>query len=83
MKSYAQFTCMQFDRPAPHVLRITLDRPDKLNAINRTLHGELERIWSVIDADPDVRCSIITGSGRAFCVGGDASDCGELPLLAR
>lgn len=78
MDRYAQFTTMQFDRPAPHVLRITLDRPDKLNAINRTMHGELERIWSVIDADPEIRCSIITGGGRAFCVGGDAADLGEV-----
>lgn len=78
MDRYNEFTCMQFDRPAPHVLRITLDRPEKLNAINRTLHGELERIWSIIDADPDVRCSIITGNGRAFSVGGDASDLGEV-----
>lgn len=78
MDHYASFTCMTFDRPAQHVLRITLDRTDKMNAINREMHSQLERIWAVIDADPDVRCSILTGKGRAFSVGGDASDLGEV-----
>lgn len=76
MDRYAQFSCMAFDRPADHVLRITLDRPDKMNAINREMHGQLERIWSVVDGDPDVRCTILTGQGKAFCVGGDADDLG-------
>jgi enoyl-CoA hydratase len=74
MDRYADFHRLAFDRPAERVLRITLDSPAKLNAIDREMHGQLERIWSVIDADPEVRCSIITGRGRAFCVGGDASD---------
>lgn len=72
MDPYASFERLSFDRPADHVLRVTLDRPDTFNAIDRQMHRELERVWAVIDDDPEVRCSILTGRGRAFCSGGAA-----------
>jgi enoyl-CoA hydratase len=71
---YAAFDRLLFDRPAPHVLRVTINNPDKLNAITGDMHGQLERIWAVIDQDPEVRATIITGAGRAFSSGGAVDD---------
>jgi len=50
---------------------VTLNRPGALNAANEALHGEIARIWHELDADPDVRAIVLTGSGKAFCAGGD------------
>jgi enoyl-CoA hydratase len=71
MDRYAAFDRLAFDRPAPHVLRVTINRPDKMNALDAEAHGQLERLWAAIDADPETRVTIITGAGRAFCAGGD------------
>jgi enoyl-CoA hydratase len=68
---YAEFDRFLFDRPASHVLRVTLNNPAKLNAMARTASLQLHRLWPVIDEDPDTRVTIITGAGRAFCAGGD------------
>lgn len=70
---FAQFDRLLFDRPAPHVLRVTLNRPDKMNALDAEAHGQMERVWAAIDADEETRVSIVTGAGRAFCAGGDFS----------
>lgn len=50
---------------------VVLNRPDALNAANEALHGELARIWVELDADPEVRAIVLTGSGEAFSAGGD------------
>jgi enoyl-CoA hydratase/carnithine racemase len=50
---------------------ITLNRPDKLNAMNRKLSGELHSAIKAMDADDGVGCIVITGAGRAFSAGGD------------
>jgi enoyl-CoA hydratase/carnithine racemase len=55
-----------------HVLGVTLNRPDKLNAFNRTMQDELEQVWTWADTEPWVRVALITGAGdRAFCSGVD------------
>ncbi|MDB5669771.1 MAG: enoyl-CoA hydratase [Alphaproteobacteria bacterium] len=64
------FPGLLFDTPATHVLRVTINNPGRLNALDHALHRQVERIWQAIDSDPAVRCSIITGAGRAFCAGG-------------
>jgi enoyl-CoA hydratase len=71
--SLEDFEHLRFDRPEPGVLLITIDRPEVLNAANERLHRELSAIWPVVDADPSVAVSVITGSGRAFSAGGDLS----------
>ena len=68
---YAGFDRLLFDRPAPFVLRVTMNRPEKMNAIDRAMHEQVTSVWRVIDADPETRVTIITGAGRAFCAGGD------------
>lgn len=51
---------------------LTLNRPDKLNAMPEIEDGDAFRaMCEAIDADPAIRCAIITGSGRAFSAGGD------------
>jgi enoyl-CoA hydratase len=79
MDRYASFERLTFERPAEHVLRVTLNSPQRLNAIDRRMHGELERVWSAIDDDPEVRCTILTGAGRAFCAGGAADVLADAP----
>ena len=50
---------------------ITLNRPEKLNALNAGLVADLQDALAVVEADPDVRVAIITGAGRAFSAGFD------------
>jgi 2-(1,2-epoxy-1,2-dihydrophenyl)acetyl-CoA isomerase len=59
------------------ILWITLNRPDKLNAISMTLFAELRDVFEKARADRTVRCVVITGAGRGFCAGVDFS--GERP----
>ncbi len=68
---YAAFETLTFDRPHPRVLRVTMNRPERLNAANATMHRELAEIWRVIDEDHSVNCAILTGAGKAFSAGGD------------
>jgi enoyl-CoA hydratase/carnithine racemase len=56
---------------ADGVATITLNRPERLNAFNRTMFGELLDAFDATDADDDVRAVVVTGSGRAFCAGAD------------
>ena len=55
-----------------HVARVTIDRPDVLNAIDAASERELQKIWSDIESNRDARCVVLTGSGeRAFSTGAD------------
>ena len=57
--------------PSPHVLLVTLNRPSALNAIPTAQHEALSLLWAWYDAQPALRCAVITGTGRAFCAGAD------------
>jgi crotonobetainyl-CoA hydratase len=60
---------------ADHVARVTLDRPEAMNAVDRATEAELQRIWAAIEADRSVRAVVLTGAGtRAFCAGADVKD---------
>ncbi len=50
---------------------VIMNRPAAFNATNEHLHGEVAKIWRELDADPDVGAIVLTGSGTAFCAGGD------------
>lgn len=50
---------------------LRLDRPHKLNAITGAMHHALAGVWRQLRAAPDIRAVVLTGSGRAFSVGGD------------
>jgi len=53
---------------------ITLDRPDKLNALTFEVYAELRDLFAALQTRQPVRAVVITGSGRAFCSGGDVND---------
>jgi E-phenylitaconyl-CoA hydratase len=56
------------------VATITLDNPSALNAFDHTMCVALKKIWSDVEADPEVVCAIVTGAGeKAFCTGWDVS----------
>jgi enoyl-CoA hydratase/carnithine racemase len=58
--------------PADHVARITIDRPERRNALTWDLVADLRRAFARAKADPDVRVCVLTGAGdRAFCAGAD------------
>jgi enoyl-CoA hydratase/carnithine racemase len=54
-----------------HVLTVTLNRPDRLNAWTPTMGRELLAAFDRADADDEVRVVVVTGSGRGFCAGAD------------
>jgi enoyl-CoA hydratase/carnithine racemase len=56
-----------------HVALITLNRPDKLNAVTRELADAYAKRMRAADDDPDVRAIVVTGAGRGFCSGADLS----------
>jgi enoyl-CoA hydratase len=68
---YSEFQHIRFERRPNHVLWLTLDRPEVLNAANARMHTELVEVWNTIGRDPDVHVAVVTGAGRAFSAGGD------------
>lgn len=69
--TYSGYEQLKFERRDHGVLLITLDRPDKYNAADEVMHGELARVWTDISADAETRVAVVTGAGRAFSAGGD------------
>ncbi len=66
------------------VATITLNRPDALNSTNDQMYKELNYLIGEIAANPEVRCVILTGSGRGFCAGADVRGMDpNMKLLAR
>lgn len=59
---------------ATGVATITLNRPDRLNALTFEVYGELRDTFRALDTEPGVRAVVLTGSGRGFCSGGDVED---------
>lgn len=57
------------------VAQVTIDRPERMNAIDQASAIELERIWNDLERRDDVTCAVLTGAGdRAFSVGADMKD---------
>lgn len=55
------------------VATVTLNRPERLNAVNAALHHEFEQIWIDLAEDRDVNAILLTGAGKAFSIGGDVT----------
>ncbi len=68
-------------RPEPHLLILTLNRPQAANAFNTRMGEELRGFWKALLDDPgDVRCIVVTGAGeRAFCAGADLKERRDMP----
>ena len=68
-----------FETNASGVATITLNRPERLNALTFEVYRELTDTFAALRSEPEVRTVVITGAGRAFCSGGDVHDIiGEL-----
>jgi enoyl-CoA hydratase len=61
-----------------HVLTVTLNRPEKRNAVNCEVMCRLYDAWNELDRDDELRVAILTGKGDTFCAGMDLSEIGKL-----
>jgi enoyl-CoA hydratase len=68
---YAAFGSLELDRPAEHVLRLTLRKEGRLNAVDARTHGELAAVWKAIGEDDETRAVVVRGADGAFSAGGD------------
>jgi enoyl-CoA hydratase/carnithine racemase len=74
-----QPTSFHYERSDNGVATITLNRPERLNALTFAVYRELTDMFADLRDEKDVRVVVVTGSGRAFCSGGDVHDIiGEL-----
>lgn len=69
----AEFQSLQL-RTEARVATLTLNRPEKRNAMSRVMFDELALAFDELATDPEVRCIVVTGAGGAFCTGADLSD---------
>ncbi|MCA1823542.1 MAG: enoyl-CoA hydratase/isomerase family protein [Mycobacteriales bacterium] len=69
------------DRSTDGVVRLTLNLPDRRNAMTAELTAAWGDTVAALRADADARCVVVTGAGSAFCAGGDLSWIGESPEL--
>ena len=75
-----EFQCLKYDVTS-HIAVVTLNRPERRNALNRRAYDEIESAFRAAAADPEVRCVVVTGADPAFCSGEDVKEMmtGEAP----
>ena len=71
MEGYEAFPSLELDRPAAHILRLTLRAPGRLNAVSGSMHRELAALWPAIGEDGETRAVLVRGADGAFSAGGD------------
>jgi enoyl-CoA hydratase len=69
--NWSTYRRLAFDYPVDGVLLMRINRPERKNAMDEILHGELSRVWRDIAADDSTRAVVVTGEGEAFSAGGD------------
>ena len=69
------------DEVKPGIVVVTLNRPDRFNAMTDTMFIELEQLAWALDAEDEIRVMILTGAGKSFCAGYDLADADNLPAL--
>ncbi|MEE1557217.1 MAG: enoyl-CoA hydratase/isomerase family protein, partial [Alphaproteobacteria bacterium] len=67
-----ELSTIEYDKKG-HIAYVTLNRPDKLNAMNQQVHDELAWAWADVRDDPKIRVAILSGNGRCFSAGADLS----------
>ncbi|MHB8682209.1 MAG: enoyl-CoA hydratase [Acidimicrobiales bacterium] len=70
------------DKPAPHVALVTLNRPERMNAMAFDVMVPLRETLEEVSVDNDVRVVVLTGAGAGFCSGADLEDSGRVPNIA-
>src|SRR6516164_11557156 len=76
-----RYETLLLESPANGMVLLTLNRPDRFNAMTVKMFDELESVARAIGDDRDVRVLILTGAGKAFCAGYDLDEADELPSL--
>ncbi len=61
-----------------HILTVTLNRPEKRNAVNSEVMCRLHDAWNLLDSDDDLRVAVFTGNGTTFCAGMDLTEIGQM-----
>jgi len=69
-RRYMSFTQIILEKKPP-IAKITLNRPEALNALSPTLLNELNQALNDVEQDQQIKALVLTGSGRAFCAGAD------------
>jgi enoyl-CoA hydratase/carnithine racemase len=72
------YETLTLEQPTPGVVLVTLNRPERYNAMTDTMFVELERLAFGLDDEDDLRCVVLTGAGKAFCAGYDMEAADEL-----
>ncbi len=80
MLTQDRYTTIKIEKRKNGVAIATLNRPEKLNAVDAAMHTELSTLSLDANEDPDVLALVITGAGRAFCAGGDFSGSSKSPV---
>ena len=71
MLTQASYETIRIEKRTSGVTLATLNRPERLNAVDGRMHYELTTLWVDANADPEVKALVVTGEGRSFCSGGD------------
>ncbi len=73
MKDYSAFPSLIVERAEEdeNVFIVSINRPDRMNAVDPETHRQIGRVWRELDRDDDCRAIVFTGVGRAFCAGMD------------
>jgi enoyl-CoA hydratase/carnithine racemase len=75
------YETLMLEQPSPGVVVVTLNRPERSNAMTNTMFCELEDMALALGGEDDCRVVILTGAGKAFCAGYDLADADDLPGL--
>merc|ERR1712241_109877 len=70
------------EKVKPFVYNVQLNRPKKMNALNKELWCEIGSVFHELDSDPDCRAIVLSGNGKMFCAGIDLSTLMEMGQAA-
>ncbi len=84
---YSSYQTLRFSRENA-ILTVALNRPEQLNSVDHVMHEELAQVFTDIQNDDETEIAVLTGTGRAFCAGGDLKEMEDSaqrgkPLLLR
>lgn len=73
MNDYSEYPSLLVEREGENgdIFVVSINRPDRMNAVDPETHRQIGRIWRVLDRDSDCRVIVLTGVGRGFCAGMD------------
>jgi 2-(1,2-epoxy-1,2-dihydrophenyl)acetyl-CoA isomerase len=67
---------------ADGIATVRLNRPDRLNALSQEMYAQLADAFTSLSGDEEARCVLLTGTGRAFCAGGDVTSMGSYGVVS-